>query len=1013
MYDNSTNLNFRRHEGLKKILNFSAAALLLVVAAACPSSAQVLGQLSSVPPVSAKMAPQFHNAVDVEGTVADEGGQRLAGATIKIKGTASAASSDANGRFAFKGIAENAVLVVSHIGYISREVALNGSTHLDIILKSDTVSLSEIAVIGVGYGTERKKDLTGAVESISAKDFNQGAIINPLSQLEGKVAGLVITQQGGNPNDQGAKISIRGQTSISGDQSPLFVVDGVAVPGNSSLYQDLSPSDIASYDVLKDASATAIYGSRGANGVIIVTTKKGRGGSFHIDYDAFAGIASQARYYDLLTTAEYIKAISAIPGVNLSTYETGGNTDWQKAITRKAVIQSNNLALSGGTKEFTYRASLNYEGEQGVVLNNSKRQLGLRFNAEQKALDDKLDISLNLSNTTVFRNELTDGNVLSQDIFNALPTEPIYNKDGSYNTALTGYELSNPIEHLNEITNTQTTYQTLANATVNYQLLPGLKVGVTAILIHDNTLTDYFSPAFPVEGNLNNASQNSYNNNTYEGNVHINYDRTFGKHTISATGVYEYNDFYAQSFSAGGDTYLVPALTDNNLGAGNPLDNRISSSKSDYKIISYLARINYNYDGRFYLTGSVRRDGSDLFGANHQWGTFPSFDVAYRLKRDLLQHVDWINDLKLRAGFGVVGNSSALGPYNALALFGPGQRYYDGSSATYPYPNSYGYVQNPNPDLQWEERQGKNIGLDFSLFDNRLSGDLNYFNDKTIHMLYNYGVPTPPFIYPSIEANVGSMRNKGLEIALTGQALKGDGLNWTINGQITFVQTKVLSLNGTYDGFAVNTNDIVTSTTIGRGFNSVPISYLKPGYPVNEFYLPHFTGLNAQGYEEFDGKTLAQDPNPVSQYVDPNPKFSYGMTNNFYYHNWSLNFVLNGVYGQKIFNNMYLQYDSQTRLPGTNMLKEALSNGINPKDGIVISDYWVQPASYLRLSHAALGYDFKNLKGFSTLRVYLATDNLFLVTKYKGLDPESTGLVDYGQYPKPRTFLIGTNISFK
>jgi len=955
--------------------------------------------------ISRKKVTAAADRIIVKGTVSDSNGPLL-GAVVRDKNTKTGTSTDNNGSYKLT-VDKGDILVFSFLGYKSQEVVADHSP-INVILQTDATGLSAIVV--VGYGTQKKSDVTGAIESISSKDFNQGAIINPLDQIQGKVAGLVITQQGGDPNNQSANVSIRGQTSISGNQAPLFVVDGVATT-NASQFQNLSPSDIESYDVLKDASATAIYGSRGANGVVIVTTKKGHAAKTTIDYNAYIGVSNQVKYWDLLNASEYLTAISSIKNVNVSTYNKGANTDWQRAINRTGLTHSNNLALSGGTKDFNYRASINYENQQGIIINNGKRQLGLRFNAEQKALDDKLDVTFNISNTTVYRDELPDFNTIQYYIFNAPPTYPIYNADGSYNS-FTDYNLANPVEHLKQTYNVQTSYQTLANATANYNLFSNVKVGVTGILIHDNTLAHHFTPSFPNEGNVNSASQKSNNDNTYEANAHINYDKSFGKHTIAATGVYEYNDFFTESFNASGANYLVPDLLDNNLGAGDQSKDAIGSTKSEYKIISFLARVNYNYDNRFYATASVRRDGSDKFGANHQWGTFPSFDLAYRLKRDLLKHVDWVDDFKLRLGYGVVGNANGIGPYNAITLYSAQGRYYDASNTSYLYPNSYSYKQNANPDLKWEERQGKNIGVDFSLLNYRLTGDINYYNDKTVNMLYNYSVPTPPFFVNSILANVGDMSNKGLEIALTGRPIAGGVFNWTVNGQIAFVKTRVLNLSGTYDGYALNTDQIVSGNISGRGIAGIPVTYIKPGEPLNVYYLPHFTGVDANGNELFDGKTLAQNPNPQKYYINPNPKFNYGLTNSFSYNNWDLSFVLRGVYGQKNYNNVLLDYETITRLPSANTTKTALTNGI--KDGLQNSDKWLESASFLRMDNAALGYTFKHIKGFKNFRVYVAGNNLFIITKYRGSDPEISGnFIDYNSYPKSRTFLLGTNISFK
>jgi TonB-linked SusC/RagA family outer membrane protein len=950
----------------------------------------------------------------ITGKVTDaKDGSTLPGVSVVVKGSTTGTTTDTNGQFRLTAPSEGATLVFSFIGYTSQEVPATGGAALNVILKSASTALNEVAVVSVGYGSQRKKDVTGAVASIGSKDFNQGAIVNPLSQIQGKVAGVNITQQGGNPNSEDAGISIRGQTSISGNQSPLFVIDGVATTGNSQ-FQNLSPADIESYDVLKDASATSIYGSRGANGVILVTTKKGRPGRAQIEYTGFVGVSNQANYYELLSSSEYTKAIQDLaardPNLNPETYLRGANTDWQRAITRTAITHNNNIALSGGANGFSYRGSVNYSLQEGTILNSGRKQLGFRFNADQKAFDDKLVLSLNLSNTTVYRDQLTDNQPLNRYVFNANPTQPIYNTDGSYNT-FTDFDLANPLLHLLTTYNNGTTYQTLGNFSANYNLLPSLRIGGTGVLIHDNTLTHYFQPSFPGEGNLNTARQQSYNNNSYQANAHIDYNKSFGKHNISATAVYEYNDFYTENFTAQGYNYLVPGNLDNVLEGGDASRNLINSDKDNYKIISYLARANYNYDNRIYLTASIRRDGSDKFGADRQYGTFPSVSAAYRLKKDLLNNVSWVDDIKIRAGYGVVGNSSALIPYQNILLYGAGQKYFDGGNSSFSYPSSYTYIQNSNRDLQWEERKGKNVGIDFSLFNSRLSGDINYYNDKTDKMLYSYNVPTPPFFLNTIYANVGSLTNKGLEIALTGQAVKADKFSWTVNGQITFNKTKITSLSGTYNGFDLASKQIITGSANGRGLSSSDLTYLEPGYPIDVFYIQHFEGINA------DGSTKLSDD---KHYVDPNPKFNYGIGNTFNYGDWSFNFFFRGVYGQKVFNNPRLIFTTLSRLPGNNVTKEALTSG---NTDVRISDKFLENASYLRLDNASLGYNFKQIKGFSNLRVYLAANNLFVITKYKGLDPEfapgahyidgNTGGGAPAAYPKTRAFTFGANVTFK
>jgi TonB-linked SusC/RagA family outer membrane protein len=965
----------------------------------------------------------------VSGKVTDsKDGSPLIGVSIVAKGTSAGAITDVNGTFKLSVSASATTLVLTYIGYDRKEVAITGAS-LNITMEPSATQLSEVAVVSIGYGSARKKDLSGAVASISAKSFNQGAIINPVDQLSGKVAGLVITQPGGDPN-QSASVRLRGQSSLAGGLSPLFVVDGVVLD-DPSQFQNIPPDDIASYDILKDASASAIYGSRGANGVIIVTTKKGVAGRTVVSYDGLVGTSTQSKYYDLLTS-DQLRA--AVP--NLGALDHGANTDWQKAITHTAYQQRHSVSLSGGTNTFNYIASANYSDQEGIVLNTGKQQLGLSFRGEQKALDDKLDIKVGIQNVNTTR-KMVDYSNFSY-IYNTPPTYPIFNPDGTY-YAYSDFNQANPVEHIQESYFRSYEYLTLMNGSADYSITNALKVGVLGSITRNNVQSHGFIPSFPLEGNVNQAAQAQENTNSYKGNIHINYDKSFGKHNLTLLGGYEYNDYLYDNFRAAGQQYITPEQLDNNLGAGNSLFNGISSYKQEYLLISFFARAAYNYDNRFYVTATIRQDGSSKFGSANQRGIFPSAALAYRFKKDLLANVDWIDDMKIRAGYGVTGNSDAIGTTTTLETVGAVGSYYDATTGS--FPNAYSTNQNANPLLKWEERHGRNIGLEFSFFNGRLSGDMNYFNDITKNLLFNYTVPTPPFVFPSILANVGSLTNKGFELALTGQIIRGKDFNWTTNGQITFIKTTVTNLSGQYSyagqTYPLTAPQIPVGYAAGRGLSSNPITFLKPGYSPYVFYLPHYTGVDAQGNQTFDGQTIAQNASPAGHYIDPSPKFTYGMTNSFDYGNWNLNFALRGTYGQKVFNNTLLDVETITRLPGNNVTKEALTNGI--KDAPVASDKWLENASFLRMDNATLSYAFKNVSFANTLRLFISSNNLFVITKYRGLDPEiktenaSGGNILFGNnlngsnnqayidanyggqayYPRVRTFTLGVNVSLK
>ncbi|HTI92208.1 MAG TPA: TonB-dependent receptor [Puia sp.] len=970
----------------------------------------------------------FAQTPAITGKVVDDKGNPLPGATVTIKGSSLSVSADALGQFTISAPAGARTLVVSSIGFTDKEVAINGQTSLSIVLQPDSKALNDVVV--VGYGTVRKKDVTGAVASIASKDFSPGVINNPLQQIQGKVSGLVITQPGGDPNGS-LIIRLRGQTSLSGGQTPLIVVDGIPLDDPNQL-SNIPATDIASYDVLKDVSATAIYGSRGANGVIIINTKKGQTSRSRVEYNTYVGRDHIEKGFNLLNADEWRAAVKTIPGITPSTIaglDKGANTDWLKAITRTAYTHSHNVAVSGGTGGFNYRASVNYMNQEGIVINSGKEQYSLRFNAQQKALDDKLDIQVALFSSQVNR-KYVDYNIF--DYVNTTPpTYPVYNPDGTY-FGYYDYDQQNPVAQQMLEQNTSKERLTQYFGRVDYSLFKGLKAGVQGSITQLDTLAEFFQPTLPGVGNINNASQAHRQSDSKKGDIHLNYLNSFGKHSISATAVYEYNDFTNQSFSASGQNFLVEGLQDNYLAGGNPALNVINSYKQYFKLISLLGRVTYNFDSKYYATFTFRRDGSSKVGANDRWGNFPSASVAWRLKSEpFLKNVAWVDDLKLNAGYGVVGNQDAISPYNTLLTLGSAGRYYNPSNSAYLYPQSYAPNQNANPDLKWETRRGANIGASFAFFNNRLNGNINAFSDKTKNLLFTYTVPVPPFFYNTILANVGDLTNKGLELQLNGDIIRARDFSWSVGGQITFVRTKITSLSGSYDSTHLTTNNIPVGYAVGRGYDGNAITYLSVGKAPYTFSLPRFAGLSPtinpstnsnQLYYAADGSKVADITAAKKNYIDPTPKFTYGFNSNFNYKNWGLNFFLRGVYGQKIFNDFSNIASNFSRLPGNNVTKDALTNGIRGSQ--TASDLWLEKASYLRLDNITLSYNFHNIKGIESLRVYATGTNLFVITHYKGMDPEirngnsNQSYIDanvYGDafYPRSRTALIGVNVSFK
>jgi TonB-linked SusC/RagA family outer membrane protein len=962
----------------------------------------------------------------ISGKVTNDKGEPLSGATIQVKGSSKAATTSADGTFSIEVDETAKTLVVSYIGYVSEEVSIDKKTIINIILKPEVSGLNDIVV--VGYGTARKKDVTGAVSTISAKNFTEGLVTTPMEQIQGKVPGLVITKVDGDPNAS-IVIRLRGQTSLSGGQSPLIVLDGVILDDVNQI-SNIPPGDILSYDVLKDASATSIYGARGANGVIIVNTRKGRSGRMQVDYSNYISVSTVAQKPKLLTTPEFYEESRKI-GVDPSAYDSynsasGVTNDWGGAILRAGVAHNHSVSISGGTENFNYRGSLNYLNQQGIVINTGREQIGIRFNAEQKAMNGKLNIQFGVVNTS------TDRKLVNRNIFNWANVIPPYIRlklaDGTDNPVFQ-YNYQSPVIYQNMITNKAKEHFTQEYATVDYKLIKDLTVGVTGSISKFNVQGDYYLPVIPGQNNLNRALKSSTNRDSKKGDIHLNYLKSIGKNNFSATGVYEYNYYTFNSYSAAGEGYVVDANTNNSLQNGNSSLNKINSYKDEFKIISFLARATYNYDSKYYLTASFRRDGSSKFGANNRWGNFPSISAAWRLKNEsFIKNIDWIDDLKINAGYGVVGNQDAIGSYNTLTTLSSGGTTYDPTNTNNPYPVGFAPNQNPNPDLVWEERHGKNLGIDFAILNSRISGSVSAFNDLTKNLLFNYSVQVPPNFVPNVLANVGSLTNKGVELQLNGDVVSSKDLTLSVGGQITTINTKIKSLSGTWNGQQLATDNIQVGSASGRGLSANPITWLVVGKSPYTFLLPHYVGKTAEGLSQFkkeDGSLTTNYLEAKNEYIDPYPKFNYGFTTNLAYKKWTLNVFLRGVSGIKIFNNTNLNLANYNNLPSVNTLREAVTSGL--RDNPTPSDYWLEKASFLRLESLTLSYSMPKLKGIENMRFYISGNNLFVATPYRGLDPEiatvnneaTPAFIDLtysgsgGYYPKARSITLGVNISFK
>jgi len=1001
----------------------------------------------------------FSQTKVVTGTVVDDKGAPIQGASVAVKGVSKGGTTtDAGGAFTLSVPESARTLVISSVGFTQQEIDITGKTSVSVAMVTNSQSLSDVVVIG--YGTARKKDLTGAVSQIASKDFTTGNLANPAQLIAGKVPGVVVTQPGGDPNGV-FTIRLRGQTSISGGQTPLIVIDGVPLD-DPATFANIPAGDIASIDILKDASAAAIYGSRGANGVMVVNTKKGVSGKAVIEYNGSVSVDKVGTLYDMANATQwkegYTKLLTsqgASAGKidsSIAGYDHGGNTDWQRALAQTGVSTSQYVSISGGSNGFSYRGSVNYIDQQGVVINSGRKQLGLHFVAQQKALDDKLVMQFGILNTNTTR-RLTDYNIF-YEAYSSPPVYPVKNPDGSYFT-YSDFALQNPVQQQAEETQNVTENFTILSATADYEIIPGLKVGVVGSTSQFNSQYEYFEPVFQGVGNSNVGSLTTGNIDSKKGNAHINYAKSWGKGNLTLTGVYEYNLFENNQNGSVASNLLLNSIGAWSLQSAPQQYQHAYSERDESMLISYIGRATYNWDQKYFITASIRDDGSSKFGANNAHGIFPSAAGAWRISNEnFMKNISWLNELKINAGWGKTGNQDAIGAYSKLELYGPVGSYYNGASEL--WLTQYGPTQNANPNLQWEVRTGRNIGFDFAIMSNRLTGGFNYFNDITTKLLYTYTIPfpSPGAVVNTLLANVGGMSNKGYEFNLNYQLVHTNDFSFTVGGQISSVMTRITSLAGSFGNgvstYALSTDQVPEGSAEGRGLSGAPITYLKVGYTPEVFWMPHYIGLNSKGQEMYDSAKGGTTTNVLAAenfYTDPAPKFNYGINLAFTYKAWGLNMFLRGVSGAKIFDNTRMVLDNINRFGGNNGTVEALTNGIT--NGPQASDHWLENASFLRMDNLNLTYTFKPIGQFQSIRVYFAANNVFVITKYRGLDPEirvaggstnalqnalgsagvansfsqggSTGNQQYidaaysndGFYPKTHSYTLGVNITFK
>lgn len=973
--------------------------------------------------------PTFAQEAPVKGIVLDVSGQGLPGVTIKAENEKTRKSlvttSTGTGLFSFANISPGGPyrFIFSSIGF--KTDTLSGYTvttgqqiALSIKLKEQSNDLQEVTI---GYGKSKRNEITGAVTSVKPEEFNRGVLSSPGQLLQGKVAGLNITRSG-NPTDKPAVI-LRGPSSFrEGAQEPFYVIDGV--PGAS--IDLVAPDDIISMEVLKDASSTAIYGSRAANGVIMINTKNSGKGLGKLSYSAYAASESISNSIDMASGDE-LRTYLKDNGKTLDQIsDDGSNTDWLKEVTKTGFSQNHNLNFNGGGENSSYGASLNYLDNQGIIKTSGIERFIARANMEQRLLNNRLKLNLNLTNSNTVNDRIASQ--VYNNMFTYLPTVGVRRADGSFSedpsrtTGTGGYY--NPVALLENNKFQGKTNLYLINGGLKANIIEGLDFNAMVSMQNEQINENLYNKrASMLKQGFNGYAERSSVKNTqkvFEG--YFNYDKVFADHGLKLLAGYSWQENRnGDGFQTSGQNFVSDDLLWNNLGLGNGNGSTVVNYGNTYistlRLISFYGRAIYDYKGKYLLQATIRRDGSSAFGINNRWGMFPSVSAGWNIDREaFMEQVTFIDQLKLRAGYGVSGNSVGFDAYTARLVYGA-------QNGSYFYSNgkwltAIGPIQNDNPNLKWERTATLNIGLDFGLFNNKLSGSIEVYNKKTTDLIAPYSVSTTQYPFNVLTANVGAMTNKGIEFTLNSTPVKTKDFSWNTAINLSHNKNEITSISN--DLFQAN--EFYTANVGGRG-QSGALGYqvIKEGLPLGSFYTLRYAGKDANGKSMFydkDGNAATGNTGFEHFTVtgSAQPKLLYGWNNTFRYKQFDFNFFIRGVYGNKILNATLADMNAPIYASQTNIAKVTLTEPISDDKAQFVSDRYLESGSYLRLDNATLGYTFK-IKGSKTLRVYASGNNLFIITKYKGVDPEinmagQTPGIDYRNfYPKTRAAIFGLNFN--
>ena len=963
----------------------------------------------------------------VSGTVLDATGEPLIGVSVLEAGTNNGVITDFNGDFSIT-VKPSAKLTFSYVGYLSQTIpAKNG---MKVTLEEDNKVLNEVVV--VGYGTMRRKDVTSSITTVQAKDLNKGVFSDPASMLQGKVAGLTVTTSG-DPNGS-PSITLRGASSLRSDgMSPYYVIDGI--PGVD--ISMVAPDDIESIDVLRDATATAIYGSKAANGVIIITTKSGgKTERTNVSYNGYVAFDKIAKTLDVASASD-IRSYVSKNGLDYA-YDKSGNTDWQDEVLRTGISHNHNLSINGGSAKTKYMASLNYQNREGVIDGSHMNRLNVRSLISTKVLKDRIEFSIGFN--SMYGKHVgvpmgdTGASVLdAMNYFN--PTNNV-KTNGSW-TVGEGSANYNPVSLINEDIS-ETIWkrnQIVAKATVN--IIDGLTWNNNYSFNHrQSTYSSYHSHSTQLVPY--NAYNGTANRNTYFGDDHtfetyLNYDHTFAKvHKLALMAGYSWEERHSNDgFGLEVHNFFDDYLKWNQLTYAGTIDGMPavgSGTKETIRNISFYGRASYSYNSRYMLQATIRRDGSSVFGEGHRWGTFPSISAAWNITEEpFMANQKLFDNLKLRLGYGVSGNALGFGAYSAVATYGS-------TGSTFVYGgNSWailGATKLANSDLKWESTGMFNIGIDYGFWNNRINGSIEFYTKKTKDLIWNYPVSTVIYPFDNIAANVGKITNKGIEFTINIDAIRTKDFNWMTTLNLAHNSNKVDKLsNDKYEVGYFTQGDPMVAGVSANGYTQ----RIMEGEALGTFYLHAFAGYSDDGkatYYVFDdngnrtNETTSTPDDRRDRYVagTAQPKLNLGWNNTFNYKNWNLTMFFTGVFGNKIYNGSRAHYTAPDFFAGgKNVLKEFITDRpVADNLSNIPSDRFLEKGDYFRLQTLSLGYTFDKLGDWlQSLQLYVTCNNVFTITGYKGLDPEvnmggiSPG-VDYrwSNYPHTRTFMAGVRVNF-